>query len=153
MNADQALNELLADRLKPGVYQCRALPDAVAVTDWAERAELAGWRGFHIDGHRVRDKGAFLRLCAETFRFPSWFGGNWDALEDCLTDLSWTSARHGRVVLYESWSELAEADPESFRTAVGVFADVVEVWRDTPTPMTVFLPSVGMEAAGVPRLA
>ncbi|WP_446686701.1 barstar family protein [Pseudofulvimonas gallinarii] len=26
---------------------------------------------------------------AAVFRFPEWFGDNWDALADCLADLSW----------------------------------------------------------------
>ncbi|WP_242908607.1 barstar family protein [Actinomadura terrae] len=156
MNADRAMDELLAERLRPGVYQWRTLPDgpcAAGGAGWAGRAEKAGWRAFHLDGHRVRDKDAFLRLCAEVFAFPEWFGGNWDALEDCLADLSWAPACAGYVVLYESWAELAEADQASFRTILDVFADAVEAWRDTPTPMTVLLPSTGAEVAGVPRLA
>ena len=32
--------------------------------------------------------------------FPDWFGRNWDALEDCLTDLSWRPAE-GYVLLLE----------------------------------------------------
>ncbi|QDU81619.1 Barstar (barnase inhibitor) [Polystyrenella longa] len=32
---------------------------------------------------------AFLDHLAEVLEFPSYFGRNWDALSDCLTDLSW----------------------------------------------------------------
>jgi hypothetical protein len=39
--------------------------------------------------------------------FPDWFGGNWDALEDCLTDLSWRQAA-GHVLLLEGRGESAE---------------------------------------------
>ncbi|MGI5324575.1 barstar family protein [Actinomadura nitritigenes] len=155
MNANRALDELLAGRLRSGVYQWRtpAVPGAVGDTSWTERAEEAGWHAVHLDGRRARDKDGFLRMCAESFEFPDWFGGNWDALEDCLSDLSWTPAKSGYLVLYESWSELADADQSAFRTVLDVFGSAVKAWRDTPTPMVVLLASVGVEVAGVPRLA
>ncbi|MEV4254135.1 barstar family protein [Spirillospora sp. NPDC049652] len=154
MDANQALDELLTGRLKPGVYQWRASPGHGAVRDlgWMERAAEEGWRPFHLDGRRARDKDGFLRLCAGAFDLPDWFGKNWDALQDCLTDLSWAPADRGYVVLYESWAELADADQASFRTALDVFAEAVAYWRDTRTPMVVMLSSVGVEVAGVPRL-
>ena len=50
-------------------------------------------RGTRLDVARVdlagaRDKEALLERLATALDFPDWFGGNWDALEDCLTDLS-----------------------------------------------------------------
>lgn len=155
MDANQALNELLAEQLKPGVYQWRTppVPGAVGDTSWTDRAEEAGWRGFHLDGRRARDKDAFLRLCAEVFAMPPLAGGDWDDLADCLRDLSWTHAKNGYLVLYESWAELADADQKSLRVVLDVFGDAVKAWRGTPTPMTVLMSSVGVEVAGVPRLA
>ncbi|MFA1546361.1 barstar family protein [Actinomadura chokoriensis] len=155
MDANQALNQLLAGRLKPGVYQWRTSPTPGAVGDkrWTDRAEEAGWRGFHLDGRRARDKGAFLRLCADVFEVPSLADGDWDDLVACLEDLSWTPAKNGYLVLYESWAELADADQKSLRIVLDVFGDAVKAWRDTPTPMTVLMSSVGVEVAGVPRLA
>jgi len=41
-----------------------------------------------------------LKNLAGALDFPDWFGGNWDALEDCLTDLSWREAG-GHVLLFE----------------------------------------------------
>ncbi|MFC4908804.1 barstar family protein [Actinomadura gamaensis] len=154
MDANQALDELLTGRLKPGVYQWRtpAGRGAAGDTGWMERAEEQGWRPFYLDGRQARDKDGFLTLCAEAFAFPDWFGRNWDALEDSLTDLSWAPAENGYLVFYESWAQLADADQASFRTALDVFAEAVASWRDTKTPMTVLLSSVGVEVAGVPRL-
>lgn len=155
MDANQALTELLAGRLKPGVYQWRTppVPGAVGDTSWIERAEEAGWRGFHLDGRRARDKDSFLRLCAGVFELPGGSAAGWDALGDSLADLSWTPAKNGHLVLYESWAELADADQQSFRAVLDVFAGAVKAWRDTPTPMIVLMSSVGVEVAGVPRLA
>lgn len=33
-----------------------------------------------------------LEAIARALEFPAWFGRNWDALEDCLGDLSWRQA-------------------------------------------------------------
>ncbi|WP_433475504.1 barstar family protein [Spirillospora sp. CA-142024] len=155
VDANQALTELLAGRLEPGVYQWRTppVPGAVGDTSWTERAEEAGWRGFHLDGRRARDGRSFLWLCAGVFELPDGAGADWDDLGECLKDLSWTPAKNGYVVLYESWAELADADPGSLRAVLDVFAGAVKAWRDTPTPMTVLMSSVGVEVAGVPRLA
>ena len=37
----------------------------------------------------ISDKKALLSLIASLLRFPNYFGSNWDALDECLTDLSW----------------------------------------------------------------
>ena len=46
------------------------------------------------------DKAQLLKNIASALGFPDWFGHNWDALEDCLTDLSWRDAP-GYVLLIE----------------------------------------------------
>ncbi|WP_067486549.1 barstar family protein [Actinomadura hibisca] len=150
MDADRALTGLLTGRLKPGLYQWRA--PATAAAGWWERAAEEGWRSFDLDAGSVHDKEGFLRLCARVFDFPEYYGENWDALEDCLTDLSWAPARRGHLVVFRGWDGLAEADQASFRTALDVFAEAVESWRDTGTPMAVLLPTAGVEVAGIPRL-
>ncbi|WP_165950423.1 barstar family protein [Actinomadura sp. GC306] len=155
MDAHRALTELTEGRLTPGVYQWRTppVPGAVGDTTWTEPAEEAGLRAFHLDGRRARDGESFLRLCAEVFEMPGEPPGDWDVLADRLADLAWTPAKSGYLVLYESWSELADADQRSLRAVLDVFAGAVKAWRDTSTPMTVLMSSVGVEVAGVPRLA
>ncbi len=40
-----------------------------------------------LDGGQIRTCGAFHALLARALGFPAWYGGNLDALYDCLTDL------------------------------------------------------------------
>jgi hypothetical protein len=37
----------------------------------------------------VRSKQKLLAILADKLHFPGYFGWNWDALEECLGDLSW----------------------------------------------------------------
>jgi RNAse (barnase) inhibitor barstar len=42
-------------------------------------------------------KAALLATIATQLSFPDYFGGNWDALEECICDLSWLPT--GRVLV------------------------------------------------------
>ena len=73
-------------------------------------------------------KRPLFEAIAEALQFPEWFGRNWDALEDCLTDLSWRKAE-GHVLLFESFAEGDE---------LGVLIDVLgaaaEFWAQRRRP-------------------
>ena len=45
----------------------------------------------------IANKSELLRSVAFSLGFPSYFGGNWDALDECIRDLSWLP--EGDVVL------------------------------------------------------
>lgn len=129
--------ELLAGRLEAGVYDW-PVDRRVAARD-ATEAERAGWRVFWLDARGVHDKRTLLDRCAEEFALPSYFGHNWDALQDCLRDLSWVPAVAGYLVVYDHWREPAGADPATHRTLMEIFDAAVRSWRGTPTPMAVLL--------------
>lgn len=40
-----------------------------------------------VDGEAIADKAALMDALAAAFRFPPYFGKNWDALLDCLRSL------------------------------------------------------------------
>ena len=50
---------------------------------------------------RLRRKADLLRTLATQLKLPTYFGYNWDALEECLRDLSWLGATGGVVLLHE----------------------------------------------------
>ena len=49
----------------------------------------------------VRSKEKLLRILADKLRLPGYFGGNWDALEDALRDLTWLPAGRNVVIVHE----------------------------------------------------
>ena len=109
---------------RSGVYLAPA--DPAALRSAAVRASFA-WMELDTGAARTRD--AFLAACARDFGFPDWFGKNWDALADCLQDLSWRPAP-GRVVLWRGASGFARAAPDEFATALEIFRDAANYWKE-----------------------
>ncbi|WFB10244.1 barstar family protein [Streptomyces sp. LX-29] len=89
----------------------------------------------HLDG--VSDRAGFLDRCATDLGLPDWFGRNWDALADCLIDLSWWGEPTGYVLRVRGWTAFRKAAPEAAETAAAVLEDALEYWADSDTPLTV----------------
>ena len=59
----------------------------------------------------LNTKTSLLRALAHQFHFPDYFGENWDALEECIRDLSWlpdgdVALEHSDVPLASSRGDL-----------------------------------------------
>ena len=82
-----------------------------------------------IDLAGCTDKATLLARFASALQFPDWFGHNWDALSDCLTDLSWLPARHYRIELAQPQA-LRTAASETLDTTLEILAEAAEFWAD-----------------------
>lgn len=82
-----------------------------------------------IDLGGCSDKAGLLERFASALHFPPWFGHNWDALSDCLTDLSWLPARGYRIMLSRP-QDLRAADPETLATALEILQEAAGFWAD-----------------------
>lgn len=116
------LRQRLNDASRSGVYRVRGT-----------EAVLEATRGGGLDVARIDAAKDVLRSIARDLGFPAWFGGNWDALEDCLGDLSWRPA-HGHVLLFESFPRGDE---------LGVLIDVLrssaQFWAERGRPFFALL--------------
>ncbi|MER6124484.1 barstar family protein [Streptomyces sp. NPDC001795] len=91
--------------------------------------DLAGPLVVTLDLHGVADKAAFMERIVRALDLPHWFGRNWDALADSLTDLSvWPEAAAGRglLILVTGWRGYATARPEEWEIAEEVFTSSVD---------------------------
>lgn len=82
-----------------------------------------------LDLTGVGDRQAFMDRCAADLNLPDWFGRNWDALADSLSDRSlWPegAAERGLLVVVHGWRPYAEARPEEWGTAQEVFAEAAD---------------------------
>jgi hypothetical protein len=81
---------------------------------------------------KAKGKEKLLSVLAAKLRFPGYFGHNWDALEECLRDLSWLADRPRVVIVHEAFPFSATGD--SLATYQSILADAVAVHRQRGTP-------------------
>jgi RNAse (barnase) inhibitor barstar len=142
----EALESLLeAD--KGGVW---FLPNHVEPRTIQAAAKRAGFAFFHIEGKNITRKEQLLNHTATAMHFPKSFGHNWDALEECLTDLEWVDAE-GYVIYYDHIDPLLEKHPDQFETLIEILRDAVASWKEDGAAMVVLL-SGTKAPKGVSRL-
>jgi len=95
------------------------------------RAASAGLKAVvvDIDIGEDADKDMVLARFAQGFDLPRWFGHNWDALADCLTDLEWLP--DGALILM---LEGSMSDPVDARTLIAILRDCCESWEAAGRP-------------------
>ena len=93
----------MKDASRSGVYRATADPVVLEVAGEADLEVIP------VSLAAVHDKEGLMKTLAEALRFPKWFGANWDALEDCLSDLSWRDAP-GRVLVFRELDALPRDD-------------------------------------------
>jgi RNAse (barnase) inhibitor barstar len=139
-------DDILGDPGQAGIYQLPRDFDALEAA--AADNDFALWR---IDLSAVRTKQELLDTIARELAFPDWFGGNWDALEDCLTDLAWCVAS-GYVLILANAGGFAAAEPEEFETALEVFDGAAEYWYDEDVPFWVLVGDADFAQFDIPVL-
>jgi RNAse (barnase) inhibitor barstar len=84
----------------------------------------------------VQSKQQLLDLLKHGLRFPSYFGNNWDALDECITDLSWLSEKNVLIV-HDRFPQLPEQD---FNIYCDLLRWAIEDWKKqgTKTLMVTF---------------
>ncbi len=85
------LLQRLRDPARSGVYRASSAQPIEEAT-----------RGAELDVVTIDAGTSVFEAMAAALDFPDWFGGNWDALEDSLSDLAWRKAE-GHVLLLRSY--------------------------------------------------
>ncbi len=133
MNREE-LSETLPQPDRAGVFSLPA-------HDIATLVEVAAGQGLAV--FRVSLKGCtesadVLQRLAEALQFPDWFGQNWDALADCLTDFSWREAP-GYVLVLEQLGDFRAMSDDDFDTLIEILSDSSASWGSLGVPFWAFL--------------
>ena len=119
----------------------------------ALQARARGYQFLNLDCHAISDKTTLMQGAKEAFQLPPHFGENWDALTDCLMDLSWLPGLRW-VLLVGGLERLWAADPESYRVTLEILREASAFWEEQERPFIVLLrEDCGPEAASLPPVA
>jgi RNAse (barnase) inhibitor barstar len=126
---------VLNGKKSPGIYE---LTEDISLEELSQLCQSNSCQLFYIDGQAIRSKSAFMEAFAKGMNFPSYFGNNWDAFEECLTDLDWClSSKY--IIIYDHLNNFAQAEPQQWEVARDIFQSAVDYWADTDTPLYIFL--------------
>ena len=130
--------EALESLLEGGRGGVFFLPNRVEPRSVQAVAKRHDYAFFHVEGKNINRKEQLLNHVATVLQFPNHFGQNWDALEECLTDLEWVDG-DGYVIYYDHIDGLLNTHPDQFETLVEILRDSVKSWKEDGEAMVVLL--------------
>jgi RNAse (barnase) inhibitor barstar len=142
------LPDILSDFRASGVFR---LADDAPIKELEKLAKQYAYAFFLLDGADIHDKEQFLNRAAAVLSFPDYFGNNWDAFEDCLTDMSWHETG-GFLIVFDRFEAFARHAPDQFKMALEILRDSVEFWRERKRPFFVLLRGHGEQLPGLPSV-
>jgi RNAse (barnase) inhibitor barstar len=85
-----------------------------------------------IDGSANKTLKSFIKQIGKAFNFPSYYGGNLNALNECLNDLEWINKPNYLLVIKNS-KEFLSKESEEIRSHIYSFLDrVSKQWANVP---------------------
>jgi RNAse (barnase) inhibitor barstar len=112
---------------------------AFRVIDLQAEAALLGQHFLYAYCAEATTKQQVLAIIAEAFCFPRHFGKNFDALEDCLTELPYKAGpQSGFLIVLEQLPNTPKFDKEARETLLDVFRDAADYWAEKKVPFRVF---------------
>ena len=99
-------------------------------------AQNLSWATLDLSG--LSTKKGFLDACAHALQFPAGLGGNWDALADCLEDLSWLPSA-GVVMHWRHGKAFASACGADVALALEILESAAGFWKRKQRTFVVLL--------------
>ena len=86
-----------------------------------------------LNGRRCHTKAKLLKELADTLSFPDYFDPNWDALEECLSDLEWLPGE-GYLMVVRQADEVLADEPQERATWLSILRSVGKHWGSQVPP-------------------
>ncbi len=141
-----SLLTLLPNCKRAGIFR-----SAIAGDEIIAAATTAGLQVYRIDLGKARSKNQLLDAFAKVLNFPEQFGKNWDALNDCLSDLAWLDGK-GWVVILSNCQPFATSHEEDFATLLDLLEGVTVSWKEDGKPFWVIVQKQPGWSADLPEI-
>lgn len=87
-----------------------------------------------VRGRKATTTAAFFDEASAALQFPYYFGENWDAFYDCLSDLSWLRAEAVVLFFADAVHLLEKAAAAEVQRFVTVLNETVRDWNEPDPP-------------------
>lgn len=120
---------ILTQPVWPWITILRGTPRDVHGFTW--RCTQKGLTARKLRGSKMRCETALFDEIGAALQFPEYFGANWPALADCITDLEWLQADSGYVlVITDADQVLIEEAPSQVEVLARILCNAANIWAD-----------------------
>ena len=68
----------------------------------------------------ISDKEELFDIFSRTLSFPDYFGRNWNALSDCLSDLEWLDSKSVIIIVHSEFPRLPHSELHTYLDALQI---------------------------------
>jgi RNAse (barnase) inhibitor barstar len=84
----------------------------------------------HLSGENSQTISDFLNEISSKMQFPDYFGKNFNALNDCLSDLDWLEFRGLCIFIEETDSFLCKEPDKTVKDVIKMFSAISNEWKE-----------------------
>lgn len=91
-----------------------------------------------LDGKKCTELAHFFKEIAKAFNFPDYFQPNFDALDECITDLSWIEEKEVHLMIFNYSNFLCE-EPYGKKIVNNIFANAIDELKEKEITFSIFI--------------
>lgn len=95
-----------------------------------------------LDGSKAKSRESFFNESAIALEFPSYFGNNWDAFEECINDFDWLPGDSYLILIVNSDQILKNENTSEFENLLKILEDAAIEWSKRNDFNTTLMSSV-----------
>jgi RNAse (barnase) inhibitor barstar len=128
VNSRRVEQELLFNPDGPALSLLVATPSDIANLLMGWTPAHREWDVLRVRGTKSSDEARFFDELAAALQFPYYFGENWDAVWDCITDLNWLRGL-SYLVIFDSAEYLLSESDRGFQVLLDELTDAHALWH------------------------